>query len=122
MKPVLHLFFLALFGNLALSFDCPDITNQSKCDTLGPDCAWIDSACSGSYFATGCTGCIYVDKYSTAGTPSGSLSNPYLDLNTAIASANTPSSVSTFIILNYKEVTEVDLKVVVVVEGKLTVK
>jgi len=120
MKLILQLFLLVLCGKLAFSFDCIDITNQTKCTNLGNGCSWINAACDGHYIPPACADCVYVDSYST-GTGVGTIENPFKTLNEALL-PDSATRVLTTIILNYKDETIVKQTAVATLPGTHTIK
>jgi len=118
MKLIL-LFFFALCGKLALSFNCLDITSLAKCQ-LAIGCSWAGSTCFGTYTPPACIGCVYVDPYNT-GVSIGTVANPYKTLEEALL-LDTETRVLTTIILNYKDETIVNQTVAVDLIGTHTIK
>ena len=119
---LLHLFILSFCGKLVSSFNCIDVTNQTKCDKLGYGCAWVNSVCDGNYEPPTCTGCVYVDSYNpAAGNGAGTLANPFKTLNAALL-PDTAARVLTTIILNYRDVTIVNQTVTIALTGTHTIK
>ena len=117
---LLHLFILSFCGKLVSSFNCIDVTNQTKCDKLGYGCAWVGSICDGNYIPPACADCVYVDSYST-GTGVGTIANPFKTLNAALL-PDSATRVLTTIILNYKDETIVKQTTVVAMTGTHTIK
>jgi len=121
MKYFLHLFIFALFGKLISSFDCSNITNQTKCNYLNADgCNWNGSGCSGRY-SPACLDCYYVDSYSTNGTSVGTIESPYKSLSDGLLAKNDPAKELTFIILNYRTSTNVTYDKSVVLTSNVTI-